>query len=86
MYILKVHSVHCTLRQNPNLKKFPSNQINDTKNALFFFFCKLQLISFTFNLQWLYALKHKVCLSKLPHKKINQCLIDIKQYFELMFN
>ena len=30
----------------------------------YFFFSKLQLISFTFNFRFLYELKHKVCLSK----------------------
>ena len=45
------------------LKKFPSDKINVTKNALFFF-RELQLISFTFNSQFLYELKHMVHLSK----------------------
>ena len=41
------------------LKKFPSYKINGTKMPSFFF-CKLQLISFTFNLWSLYELKYKV--------------------------
>ena len=39
------------------LKKFPSDKINGTKNALFFH-------TFTFNLRFLFELKHKVHLSK----------------------
>ena len=45
------------------LKKFPSEKINGTK-MLSFFFRELQLISFTFNLRFLYELKYKVRLSK----------------------
>ena len=45
------------------LKKIPSGKINGTKMHSFFFH-ELQLISFTFNLQFLYELKHKVHLSK----------------------
>ena len=43
-------------------KKFPSGKIDVTKNAVFFFH-EFQL-SFTFNSQFLYKLKHLVCLSK----------------------
>ena len=46
------------------LKKFPSDKIDGTKDAL----CSLSRApthhSFTFNLRFLYELKHKVCLSK----------------------
>ena len=42
-------------------KKFPSNKINVTKNA---FFSSVSS-SFTFKSQFLYELKHKVCLSFL---------------------
>ena len=44
-------------------KKFPSDKINGTK-APSYFFRELQLISFTFNLRFLYELKHKIRLSK----------------------
>ena len=46
------------------LKKFSSDKINGTKNKLFFLSQALTHHSFTFNLQFLYELKHKVCLSK----------------------
>ena len=64
MYILKVYSVHFTLRSNTNVKKVLSDKLNGTKNALFFFLRELRLISFTFNLQFLYELKRKVRLFK----------------------
>ena len=46
------------------LKKFPSGKISGTKNALFFLSRAVSRHSFTFNLQFLYELKHKVRLSK----------------------
>ena len=46
------------------LKKFPSDKINGTKNALFFLSQDPTHHSFTFNLRFLYELKYKVCLSK----------------------
>ena len=46
------------------LKKSPSNKINGTKNAVLFLSQALTHHSFTFNLQFLYELKHKVRLSK----------------------
>ena len=46
------------------LQKFPSGKINGTKNALFFLSRALTHHSFTFNLRFLYELKHKVRLSK----------------------
>ena len=46
------------------LKKFPSDKINVTKNALFFLSQVAADHSFTFNLQFLSLLKHKVCLYK----------------------
>ena len=46
------------------LKKFPSDKINDTKNALFFLSRAPTHQSFTFNLRFLYDLKHKLWLSK----------------------
>ena len=46
------------------LKKIPSDKINGTKNALFFLSRAPTHHSFTFNLQILYGLKHKVRFSK----------------------
>ena len=46
------------------LKKFPSDKINGTKNALFFLSRAPTHHSLAFNLRFLYELKHKVCLSK----------------------
>ena len=45
------------------LKKFPLCKINVTKMHSFFF-REFQLISFTFDLQFLYELKHMVHFSK----------------------
>ena len=46
------------------LKKFFPNKLNGTKNALFFLSRAPIHHSFTFNLRFLYELKHKVHLSK----------------------
>ena len=46
-----------------HIKKIPSDKINGTKNALFFLSWAPTYHSFTFNLRFLYELKHKVCLS-----------------------
>ena len=46
------------------LEKYPSDKINVTKNVLFFLSQAPTYHSFTFNLQFLYELKHKVRLSK----------------------
>ena len=46
------------------LKKFPSDKINGTKNALLFLSRAATHHSFTFNLPFLYELKHKFRLSK----------------------
>ena len=49
------------------LKKYPSDKINSTKNAknaLFFLLQDPAHRRFTFDLQFLYELKHKVRLSK----------------------
>ena len=46
------------------LKNFPSDKINGTKNALFFLLRAPTHHSFTFNLRFLYELKHKVRLCK----------------------
>ena len=46
------------------LKEFPSDKINDTKNAPFFLSRAPTYHSFTFSLRFLHELKHKVRLSK----------------------
>ena len=46
------------------LKKFSSDKINGTKNAHFFLSRAPTHHSFTFNLRFLYELKHTVRLSK----------------------
>ena len=46
------------------LKKFHSDKINGTKNVFFFLSRAPPHHSFTFNLRFLYELKHKVRLSK----------------------
>ena len=46
------------------LKKFPSDKINGTENAFCFLLQAPTHDSFTFNLRFLYELKHKVSLSK----------------------
>ena len=46
------------------LKKFPSGKINGTKNIPFFILQAPTHHSFTFNLGFLYELKHKVRLLK----------------------
>ena len=45
------------------LKKFASDKINGTKNALLFLSQAPTHRSFTFNLRFLYELKHRVRLS-----------------------
>ena len=47
------------------LKKFPSDKVNTTKNALFFISRVPTHHSFTFNSQFLYQLKHMVHISKI---------------------
>ena len=46
------------------LKKFPSDKINGTKSALLFLSGAPTHHSFTFNLRFLYELKHKARLSE----------------------
>ena len=43
-------------------KKLPLDKINGTKNALFFLSQVPTKNGFTFNLRFLYELKHKICL------------------------
>ena len=65
MYILKMYSIHYTLSKKTQiLRKFPSDKINGTKYAFFLLSWAPSHHSFTFNLRFLYELKHKVHLSK----------------------
>ena len=70
------------------LKKIPSDKKkNGIRNALFFSQA-LTHHSFTFNLRFLYALKHKVCLSKtmcwIFHFRF--CFVFIKVYIFVQQN
>ena len=47
------------------LKSFPSGKMNNTKNVLFFLSQAPAHHSYTFNLRFLYEMKHKVSLSKI---------------------
>ena len=64
------------------LRKFPSDKINGTKNALFFLSRAPTHNSFTFNVRFLCDMKHKVCLSKpvcgIFHFRF--CFVFIKDY------
>ena len=64
MYILKMYSINYTLRQNTNVKKIFFGQNKQDKNALFFLSQAPTHHSVTFDLRFLYELKHKVHLSK----------------------
>ena len=65
------------------LKKFPLDKINGTKNALFFLSQSPTHYSFTFDLRFLYELKHNVPLSKtvcgIFHFQLH--FVYIKVYF-----
>ena len=52
------------------LRKFPSNKISGTKNALFFLLRAPAHYSFTFNLRFLYELRHKVSYCRLGLIKV----------------
>ena len=58
--------IQCTIHWDKTqmLRKFPLDKISGTKNALFFLSRAPTYHSFTFNLRFLYDLKHKVRLSK----------------------
>ena len=62
--ILKVYLTHYTLRQSRNVKEFPLDKLNATKNVLFFLSRAPTHHNFTFNSRFLYELKHKVRISK----------------------
>ena len=62
MYI--VYSIHYALSKIQMLKKLSFNKINGTKNALLFLSRAPTHDHITFNLRFLYELKHKVRLPK----------------------
>ena len=66
MYILKVYSIHYTLRLNISVKKnsLAQNKRYCMKSAHFFLLPAPTHHSFTFNLRLLYELNLKVRLSK----------------------
>ena len=70
------------------LKKFPSDKINRTKNALFFLSRALTHHSLTFIFQFLYELKRKNCLSKTVSEifDFRFCLIFIKVHIFIQQN
>ena len=63
-------------------KKFPLDKINGTKNALVFLSQAPTHHGFTFNLRFLYELKHKVCLSKTVCEifHFRFCFVFLKVY------
>ena len=70
------------------LKKFPSDKINGTKNALFFLSQAATHQNFTFNLRCLYELKRKVRLSKTAceifHFRFRFAFIKVYIFFNKM--
>ena len=70
------------------LKKNSSDKMNDTKSALFLLSWAPTHHSFIFNLQLLYELKHKVCLSKTVCAIFHFwfCFVFIKVYIFVQQN
>ena len=70
------------------LKKFPSDKINGTKNPPFFLSRGSTHHSVTFNLRFLYELKHKVRLPKTMGGvfHLRFCFIFIKVYIFVQQN
>ena len=66
MYILKLHSIHYALlkKKNTNVEKVSFGQNKRYKKCPLFLSRAPAHHIFTFNLRFLYELKHKVCLSK----------------------
>ena len=76
IYILKVYSIHYTLRLNTNVS-FGQNR--RYKKSLFFLLQAPTHHSFTFNLRFLYDLKHKVSFSKTYSKLYSRTKYDDKK-------
>ena len=70
------------------VKKFPLDKITGIQKLPSYFFHELQLISYIFNFQFLYGLKHKVHLSKnvcgIFHFRF--CFVFIKVYISAQQN
>ena len=64
MCILKLYSIYYTLRWNKTLRKISFGQNKLYKKCSFFLSQAPAYHSFTFNLRFLYELKHRVRLSK----------------------
>ena len=67
-------------------KKYPSNKINVTKNAIFFLSQAPTDHSFTFNSQILYELKHNFHLSKKSVRFCTFHLVSRLLKFIFLFN
>ena len=67
-------------------KKYPSNKINVTKNAIFFLSQAPTDHSFTFNSQFLYELKHNFPLSKKSVRFCTFHLVSRLLKFIFLFN
>ena len=70
------------------LKKFPSDKINATKNALFLLPRAPTHHSFTFNLRFFYELKQKFLRSKTVCRILHFqfCFVFIKDYIFVQQN
>ena len=74
-YILKVYLIYYVLRKNTNVKKFPSDKINGTKNVPTHH-------NFTFNVRLLHELKARFVSQKLwdfPFSILFQVYIFIQE-------
>ena len=68
------------------LKKFPSDKINGTKNALCFISRATTRHTFTFNLRFLNEMKHKVRLSKTECEIFHFGSVSFLLKFIFLFN
>ena len=68
------------------LNKFPLEKINGTKNVLCFLLQAPIHHSFTFHLQLLYELKHKVRLSKAVHGIFRFRFLFVSIKIHIFFN
>ena len=88
IYILKVYSLHYTLRKNTNVKKLSFGESKQYNKCPIFSFVSSNSSQFTFNSRFLYELKHEVRLSKsvcgIFHFRF--CFIFIKVYFFVQQN
>ena len=80
------YTIHWDITQM--LIKFPSDKINGTKNVLFFLLRAPTYHRFSFSLQFLDELRHKVCLSKIVCGVFHFwfCFVFIKVYIFVQQN